>query len=78
MNWWQILKTVHTVGQYQIDSYKDETFAKGSAENLHTYDIEHFDESEYIFPTMFGIKVFKDNILLTSAIVETIPRQLFF
>ncbi len=63
---------MHTIGQYQIDIYRDETFTKGSANNLHTYEIEHFDESEYIFPTMFGIKAFKDNNLLSSAIVGSI------
>jgi hypothetical protein len=63
---------VHIVRQYQIDVYRDETFTKASADNLHTYDIEHFDESEYIFPTMFGIKVFKDDKLVKSAIIGSI------
>jgi hypothetical protein len=60
---------MQTVGQYKIDIYRDEKFSKGSVDNLHKYDIEHFDESEYVFPTMFGIKVYKDNNLLTSAII---------
>ena len=64
--------TVHTVGQYQIDVYRDETFQKGSADNLNIYDIEHFDESEYIIPTMIGIKVFKDSSLLKNAIIGSI------
>jgi len=63
---------MQTVGQYQIDIYRDETFANGSVDNLHKYDIEHFDESDYVFPTMFGIKVFEDNKLLTSAIIGSI------
>ena len=58
---------MQTVGEYQIDIYRDETFKKDSVDNTHKYAIEHFDESQYVFPTMFGIKVFKDNILLTSA-----------
>lgn len=60
------------VGQYQIDIYRDENFSKGSSDNLHKYDIEHFDESEYVFPTMFGIKLFKNDVLLTSAIIGSI------
>ena len=68
--WWQFYRPfMQTIGQYQIDIYSDETFAKGSVDNLHKYNIEHFDESEYIFPTMFGIKVFKDEGFLTSAII---------
>ena len=63
---------MQTVGQYQIDIYRDETFAKNSVDNLHKYDIEHFDESDYVFPTKFGIKVFEDNKLLTSAIIGSI------
>jgi hypothetical protein len=57
------------VGQYEIDIYRDENYSKRSVDNLHKYDIEHFDESDYVFPTMFGIKVYKDNNLLSSAII---------
>jgi hypothetical protein len=60
------------VGRYQIDVYQDETFKKGSSDNLNKYDIEYFDESEYIIPTMIGIKVLKDNSLLKSSIVGSI------
>lgn len=63
---------MQTVGQYQIAIYRDETFAKGSVDNLHKYDIEHFDKSEYVFPTMFGIKVFKNGHFWTSAIIGSI------
>ncbi len=63
---------MQTVGQYKIDIYRDETFTKASVDNVHKYDIEHFDESEYVFPTMFGVKVFQDNTLLTSAIIGSI------
>lgn len=63
---------MQTVGQYQIDIYRDETFTEGAVDNLHKYDFEYFDESDYIFPTMFGIKVFEDSKLLTSAIIGSI------
>jgi hypothetical protein len=63
---------MHTIGKYQIDIYREEAFKKGSSDNLNKYDNEYFDESEFIFPTMFGIKVFKEDILLTSAIIGSI------
>ncbi|HEV8505215.1 MAG TPA: hypothetical protein VGQ53_07450 [Chitinophagaceae bacterium] len=49
------------IGQYQIDIYDDETFKKGSIDNLHKYDFEYFDESKYVLPIMFGIKVFEGD-----------------
>jgi len=63
---------MQTVGPYQIDIFREETFAIESVDHLHKYDIEHFDESEYIFATIVGIKVFKDESLLTSAIIGSI------
>ena len=64
--------TMQTVGQYQIDIYHDETFTQTSTDNLHKYDYVYFYEGEYVLPTMFGIKVFKDNQLLKSAIIGSI------
>ena len=63
---------MHTVGQYQIDIYHDETFQQASADNSHHYDHVYFDSSEYILPTMFGIKVYRDEELVTTAIVGSI------
>jgi hypothetical protein len=63
---------MQTVGQYQIDICHDETFKKSSTDNLHKYDYVYFDESEYLLPTMFGIKLFKDSQFLKSAIVGSI------
>ena len=63
---------MHTLGQYQIEIYHDEVFKEASTDNLHKYDYVYFDESDYVFPTMFGIKVFKDNQLLKSAIIGSI------
>ncbi len=60
---------MQTVGQYQIEIYHDETFKKSSTDNLHKYDYVYFDESEYLLPTMFGIKLFKNTQLSKSAIV---------
>lgn len=58
-----------TIGKYQVDIFRDETFRQESADNLHEYDLEHFEESDYVFPTLIGIKVFKDYTLLKSAII---------
>jgi hypothetical protein len=63
---------MQTVGQYQVDVYRDETFRQGSADNLHLYDLEFFEESEYVFTTMVGIKVFEDQNLLKSAIIGAV------
>ena len=63
---------MQTIGQYQIDFFRDETFEEGSDGNTNRYDIEHFGKSEYVFPTMVGIKIFKDDILLKSAIIGSI------
>lgn len=63
---------MYTAGRYQIDIFRDEDFIRGASDNLHKYDIEHFDESKYEFPTMIGIKVFEDNSLIKNAIIGSI------
>lgn len=63
---------MQTINQYQIDIFHDRTFKKGSADNINVYDFEHIDDSEYIYPTMFGIKVYEEEKLLKSAIIGSI------
>ena len=63
---------MQTIGQYQIDVYRDETFDKGSADNVHQYDHVYFDASGYVFPTMIGIRVFKNDALFASAIIGSV------
>ena len=63
---------MQTIGQCKIDIYYEDSFKKGSADNVNKYDFEYFDESEYMYPTMFGIKVFKDEYLFKSAIIGSI------
>src|SRR4051812_11661697 len=63
---------MQTVGGYQIEIYHDETFQQTSSDNSHQYEHVYFDSSEYVLPTMFGIKVYKDEILVASAIVGSI------
>jgi hypothetical protein len=54
---------------YQIETYQDFTFTQGSADNLHKYDYEYFDQSNFRFSTVFGIKVYENNFLLKSAVI---------
>jgi hypothetical protein len=60
---------MQTIGQYQIDIFQDETFKIGSVDNLNNYDFEYFDESEYVFPSTFGVKLFDKGNLFKSAII---------
>jgi hypothetical protein len=64
--------TVQIIGQYQIDIFHDTTFIKGSVDNVNIYDIEHFDGSKYICPTMFGIRIYENEKLLKSAIIGSV------
>lgn len=54
---------------YQIKIFHDFTFTQDSADNLHKYDYEYFDQSDFIFSTVFGIKVYESNLLLKSAVI---------
>jgi hypothetical protein len=59
----------YTTGRYRIDVYADETFTAGSADNVNQYDFVYFDESEYHFSSVFGIKTFQDDMLIKSAVI---------
>ncbi|RFS13301.1 hypothetical protein [Emticicia sp. C21] len=61
--------TLHTVGKYQIDIYKDYTFTRGSADNVFSYDFEYFGDSSSELTTVFGIKIFEDDELLDSVVI---------
>lgn len=63
---------MQVIGEYQIDIYSEQSFTKNSVDNLHKYNFEYFDESNYVLPTMFGIKVFRASELLTSAIIGSV------
>lgn len=64
--------TQYKTGKYRIDIYDDQTFTEGPADNVNQYDFVYFDKSDYIFPSIFGIKIFQDNTLLKSAIIGSI------
>jgi len=63
---------MQTVGEFLLDIYRDESFEKASADNLHKYDLVYLEDSQYVFPTMVGIKVFKQTELLKSAIIGSV------
>ncbi len=64
--------THYTTDKYRIDIYTDQTFTEGSADNVNQYDFVYLDKSGYIFPSVFGIKVFQDDTLIKSAVIGSI------
>jgi hypothetical protein len=63
---------MQTVGEFQLDIYRDESFDKASADNLHKYDLIYCEETPYAFSTMVGIRILKQTELLKSAIIGSI------
>ncbi len=63
---------IFLTAKYRIDIFEDTSFASGSSDNVNNYDLIHFDISEYIYPSSYGIKVFDDNRLLKSAVIGSI------
>lgn len=59
---------IKTIGEYQIEISPEESYNKSNP-NLHKYNQVYFEDSEYNFPTAFGIKTFKGNQLLKSVII---------
>lgn len=64
--------THYTTDKYRIDIYADQTFTEGSADNVNQYDLVYFDKSEYVFPSVLGIKIYQDDKLLKSAVIGSI------
>lgn len=62
----------YTTEKYKITIYSDPTFTEGSVDNINNYNFVYFDKSEYVFPTVLGIKIFHENKLLKSAVVGSI------
>lgn len=58
--------------KYRIDVYADQTFTRGSADNVNNYDFVYFDKSEYHFPTVLGINTFQNETLIKSAVIGSI------
>lgn len=64
--------THYTTDKYRIYIYADKTFTEGSADNVNQYDFVYFENSEYRFPSVFGIKTFIDDTLIKSAVIGSI------
>lgn len=57
------------VGRYTVDVFSDETFRRGSADNIHQYDFLYLNDDDYQCNTTLGIKVFEREKLVTSAVI---------
>lgn len=64
--------TLYRTDKYCIGICADKTFKEGFSDNLNQYDFVYFDNSEYHYPTVFGIKIFLNNRLFKSAAVGSI------
>jgi len=58
--------------KYRIDIFDDRNSAEVSVEKNNQYDLVYFEKSDYILPTVFGVKVFEEEKLLKSAIIGSI------
>lgn len=58
--------------KYRIDIYDDHDFIEGSDDNVNQYDFVYFDKSEYHFPSVYGIKIFKEDTLIKSAVIASV------
>jgi len=62
----------HTTNKYQINIFDDEAFKEGSVDHVNHYDFAYFEESKYRSTSIYGIKVFQDNVLIKSAVIGAI------
>ncbi|WP_202898546.1 hypothetical protein [Flavobacterium saliperosum] len=44
-----------------ISIFSDSAYSLDSSDNLYNYDKKYFDESDYIFPSIYGIRVVRDE-----------------
>jgi outer membrane protein assembly factor BamB len=58
-----------TIDKYRIDINAERTFTEDSVDNVNHYDFVYFDESEYHFPSVLGIRIYQDDTLLKSAVI---------
>jgi hypothetical protein len=62
----------YTTEKYRIEIYDDQAFTAGSSDNTNVYDYVYFEKSEYIFPSIYGIKIFQNDTLIKSAGIGSI------
>lgn len=65
-----IFALVHTINQYNIDIYRDETYTPGSSDNVQDYELVYIPAGEYHPHTMIGIRVLKGGEQLKTAIIS--------
>lgn len=65
----------YTIGNYQIEIFSDLTYKVGSADNANQYDYAYFEKSDDQYASIFGIKVFKDNTPLKSAVIGAVGGE---
>ena len=58
--------------KYQIEIFQDQNFKQGSADNLYQYDYEFFDASDFVCPTIYGVKIYEGDNLLKSVVIGSI------
>ena len=58
-----------TAGEFQIEIFSDPDYRLDSADNLHQYKSIYMNEDSYRATSIYGIKVYKNDTLLSSALV---------
>ncbi|MGL1889946.1 MAG: hypothetical protein OCD76_25765 [Reichenbachiella sp.] len=56
----------------KVELTRDETFKVGSADNSFNYEHIYFEESDFNFPTKIGVHTYKNEELVSSAIIGSI------
>jgi hypothetical protein len=72
MSYSQFFMAQFTNGNYRIDIFKDQTFSKDSDDHSNVYDFVYIDKSEYQFASVYGIRIFQNDILIKSAVIGSI------
>nr|WP_276903582.1 SMI1/KNR4 family protein [Pedobacter kyonggii] len=64
--------TNYTTNKYHINIFDDEAFTEKSVDHVNHYDFVYFEKSKYRSTSIYGIKVFQDNVLIKSAVIGAI------
>ncbi len=63
-----MLTEYHTE-KYRIVMYEDATFTENSTDIVHPYDVTYIRASDYRIPSIFGISIYHDGVLLKSVCI---------
>jgi hypothetical protein len=58
-----------TTEKYKIEICTNETYEKGSVDNVNKYDFEYLEEDDKYNSTFVGIKIYENEELIKSAII---------